>query len=148
MSEVTRDDIDESNPQLAITEDTSEVAEETEGAAYSQVSSVSVTRSTRNGFSSGLLSLDQPMYCNNLEGCSDLPCRAIEFSDDGSLLVSGGGDGRILIWNIEQVLDSPLRPTPLVVQSEKFDCSLAVSTDNSRIFATVGPQILIYDTRT
>lgn len=141
MSEVTRDDIDESNPQLAITEDTSEVAEETEGAAYSQISYFSVTRS-------GLLSLDQPMYCNNLEGCSDLPCRAIEFSDDGSLLVSGGGDGRILIWNIEQVLDSPLRPTPLVVQSEKFDCSLAVSTDNSRIFATVGPQILIYDTRT
>ena len=135
------DDIDESNPQLAITEDTSEVAEETEGAAYSQISYFSVTRSV-------LLSLDQPMYCNNLEPCSDLSCRAIEFSDDGSLLVSGGGDGRILIWNIEQVLDSTLRPTPLVVQSEKFDCSLAVSTDNSRIFATVGPQILIYDTRT
>ena len=75
---------------------------------------------------------------------------AIEFSNDGSLLASGGDRGQVFIWKMEQVLDSTCTASPLKVAHKDFSaCSLAISADNSRIFAG-GPGrpqgIFVFDT--
>ena len=54
----------------------------------------------RNGFSVGRLSQNQLMKSVNLSDHTSL-VYAIEFSNDGSLLVSGGEGGRILMWKME-----------------------------------------------
>ena len=80
--------------------------------------------------------------------------RAVEFSDDGSLLVSSGFGDLVLIWNldlgIEAAITNPtsvLRITSDTISDPPF--SLAISPDNNRIF--VGgdyPHIYIYDSHT
>ena len=80
--------------------------------------------------------------------------RAVEFSDDGSLLVSSGGGDIVLIWNVEQIINAA-KTTPRSVLKVTSDFigdppfSLAISPDNNRIF--VGgdyPHIYIYDSQT
>ena len=79
--------------------------------------------------------------------------RAIEFSDDGSLLVSGGdGDRPVLVWRTDQVLNGPHHsavPVVLKPQTNFQVFSLAISSDNSRIFVggrleDVSKDILIF----
>ena len=121
---------------------------ETDVAANRAIASASV-RSTRNGFSVGRLDRNQLLHVKNLAAHS-ATVRAAEFSNDGSMLVSGGNGDRILIWKMNQVLDSTRTPTPTVLKASPsyFSAlSLAISTDNSRIFAGGNRQgILVFDT--
>ena len=134
-------------------------AKELVTAAESQASVSSVDGTTnrtvdsafsiRNGFSVGRLSQNQLMKSVNLSDHTS-PFYAIEFSNDGSLLVSGGEGGRILMWNMEQVLDSTHTASTLRVTPKNFSArSLAISADNSRIFAGGSvPGIYVFDTNT
>ena len=103
----------------------------------------------RNGFSVGRLSQNQLMKSVNLSDHTSL-VYAIEFSNDGSLLVSGGEGGRILMWKMEQVLDWTRTASTLKVTPKNFSArSLAISADNSRIFAGGSvPGICVFDTNT
>ena len=101
----------------------------------------------RNGFSADRLDANQTVHCKDLTGHSSL-IRALEFSDDESLLVSGGRDDRVLIWNMNDV--NATTPTVLkVTPEEDFDLfALAISPDNSRIIVGGGyPDVLVYDTQ-
>ena len=56
-------------------------------------------------FSAGRLASSETLHCKNLTGHHSAVIRAMDFSEDGSLLVSGGGDDRVLVWRMDQVLD-------------------------------------------
>ena len=48
----------------------------------------------------------QLLKCRDLIGQhSRRGVNAVEFSDDGSLFVSGGDDGRVLLWPTNQAID-------------------------------------------
>ena len=119
----------------------SEIAGETGVATNCEVDS---SHLTRRAFTVGL---KEPIYSKDLEGHFDV-IQALEFSDDGSLLVTGGDDGRILIWNTEQALDSTRQSAPTQLTLLYFSLfSLAISPDNSRIFAGgLGRDIFVFDT--
>jgi len=109
-----------------------------EGATGTRNSSKSAVRSSQRGFSAELLGQSQPVHCKDLLGHSEV-IRAIEFSNDGSLLVSGGDGGRpVLIWRMDQVLsDRTHQPVPSELKVTRNDFklySLAVSPDKSRTF--------------
>ena len=108
--------------------------------------------SSQRGFSAERLVNDRPFHCKDLRGHSS-GIKALEFSDDGSLLVSGGdGDQPVLIWRMDQVLDRSRQPVPSVLKVKPKDFklfSVAISPDNSRIF--VGgrdKEVFIHDTQT
>ena len=112
----------------------------------------SAPRSTRDGLSVGRPDgQNHLIQSKHLAGHSSV-VRAAEFSDDGSMLVSGGDGGRILIWNMNQVLNRSQTPTPTILklaQSNFSTFSLAISADNNRIFVSGrSKDILIYDTHT
>ena len=101
----------------------------------------------RNGLSADRLDANQTVHCKDLTGHSSL-IRALEFSDDESLLVSGGRDDRVLIWNMNHI--NATTPTGLkITPEEDFDLfALAISPDNSRIIVGGGyPDVLVYDTQ-
>ena len=104
----------------------------------------------RNGFSTERLGLPHSMHNRDLAGHSAV-VRSIEFSNDGSLLVSGGNDDRVLIWNIDQVFDMTRAQTPTSLKVPKMNLalfSLAFSPDNSRIIIGGGNHVFIHDTNT
>lgn len=113
----------------------------------------SAGRSSPCGFSVERLSKrNQVMQCKDFRGHSSV-IRGLEFSDDGSLLVSGG-DRTVLIWKMDQVLDrnrrQPVFPTVLKVAPKDFTLfSLAISPDNSRILVGGRDQaVYVYDAQT
>ena len=108
-----------------------------------------VFRFARNGFSVGRLDRNQFIHSKDLTAHSNGAVGAAEFSDDGSLLISGGNGERVLIWNMEQVLGRSCNepPTPIELKIEQDNAlSLAVSQDNSRIFVGgLAKDIYIFD---
>ena len=124
-----------------------------EGATGTRNSYNSAVGSSLRGFSAERLSQSQPVHCKDLLGHSEV-IRAIEFSNDGSLLVSGGdGDRPVLIWRMDQVLANRTRQTVLsvlkVTRNDFKLYSLAVSPDNCRIFVGGRDQaVYVHDTQT
>jgi WD40 repeat protein len=99
------------------------------------------------GFSADRLNANQTVHCKDLTGHSSL-IRAIEFSDDESLLVSGGRDDHVLIWNMSKV---NVTPTVLKVSADQDSdlFALAISPDNGRIIVGGSdPDIVVFDTKT
>ena len=105
-----------------------------------------------NKISAERLSSSQPLNCRDLighhgKGSIDV----VEFSDDGSLFVSGGRDGRVLLWPTSKAVDEKWDPEPTEMKT-KHDYSiwcLAISPDNRRIFSGSGDnKLLIHDVKT
>ena len=77
----------------------------------------------------------------------------IEFSDDGSFFVSGGNDGRLLVWPENPVLDSSedmfTKPTAME-KKQGVITSLAVDSENDCIFSGSldDGKVFIHDART
>ena len=83
------------------------------------------------------------------------PIYITEFSDDGSWFVSGGRDGRVLLWpTIKGIkaLDDKLTPKATEIKDPKNNDSifcLAMSPDNGKIFsASKYGKLLINDAMT
>ena len=73
--------------------------------------------------------------------------RAIEFSDDGTHLVSGGGDSTVRLWSLNQGR-SGWNSTEMETKQTEVMC-LAISPDNRRIFSgDFDGKVLIHDTTT
>ena len=72
--------------------------------------------------------------------------RAIEFSDDGAHLVSGGEDNTVRLWSHNQGRDG-WNSTEIETHELIVTC-LAISPDNRRIFSGGYMDVLIHDTTT
>ena len=73
---------------------------------------------------------------------------SMEFSDDGTLLISGGGDKTVRLWSINQGRDE-WNSTEVETKHDGFVRCLAFSLDNQRIFSGgLNKKILIHDTQT
>jgi len=114
--------------------------------------------STRSEFSIGRLQSSQlqSIHCRDLINHGSI-IRALEFSDDGSLLVSGGAGDLVHLWNVDQVLNNRSGaksiPTAVLKVTSEFigvpPFSMAISPDNSRIvIAGSYPYIFSYDAHT
>ena len=91
-----------------------------------------------NKISAERLSSSQPLNCRDLighhgKGSIDV----VEFSDDGSLFVSGGRDGRVLLWPTSKAVDEKWKPKPTEMETKQEDYiwCLSISPDNRRIFS-------------
>ena len=91
-----------------------------------------------NKISAERLSSSQPLNCRDLIGHhgDDEGINVVEFSNDGSLFVSGGDGGRILLWPTSKAVDKNWKPKPTAIETEheKPIWCLAISPDNRRIF--------------
>ena len=76
----------------------------------------------------------------------------VEFSDDGSLFVSGGDDdGRVLMWPTSKAVDLKWKPeaTEMETKHEDYIWCMAMSSDNQRIFSGGrDSKVLIHDADT
>ena len=103
-------------------------------AGSSSIGSFTVRSVRQNRFSfDGIDDSARAVHCKDLTGHSSV-IRAIEFSDDGSLLVSGGDcDRPTLDWRMDQVLNGSRRSIPVVLDDPPKSLkgfSLAISPDN------------------
>ena len=75
----------------------------------------------------------------------------VEFSDDGSWFVSGGDDGRVLLWPTGNALDDEWTPEPIEIDAKHGSniLGLAMSPYNDSIFSgSEGKKLLINDVDT
>ena len=76
--------------------------------------------------------------------------RAIEFSDDGTLLASGGEDQIVRLWPLSKAVEDGRNVSIVPIEMEDIHesrvCCLALSSDNERLFSgdSLG-QVLIHD---
>ncbi|XP_046689267.1 DDB1- and CUL4-associated factor 5-like [Homalodisca vitripennis] len=88
------------------------------------------------------------LYSKNLLahfGCVN----AIEFSNGGEFLASGGDDRRVLLWNVEEALDGASRPTAMRAQHISNIFCLVYDSKNTKIFSAGNDdQVIIHDTIT
>ena len=87
--------------------------------------------------------------------CRDLPghtdgIAATEFSEDGTLLVSGGFDNTVRLWSLNQGRNGGgTNSTMMDTRHERGVSCLYFSPDNNRIFSGGNDKmIFIHDTRT
>ena len=79
---------------------------------------------------------------------------AMEFSTDGSYIVSGGGDKTVRLWSLCDVDNEETQGTTPVHQMKtkhkKGICCVAISPDNSRIFSSgdFDSKLFVHDART
>ena len=73
--------------------------------------------------------------------------RAIEFSDDGTHLVSGGRDKTVRLWSHDEGRDE-WNSIEMESKHEAAVYCLAISPDNRRIFSGGYDEVLIHDTTT
>ena len=107
------------------------------------------------GLSVERMSSSQPLICRNIFQSHHGNDRVIvvEFSDDGSLLVSGDEDGRVLLWPTSKAIDEEWTPNPTAMETmdNRYFAiwCLAMSPDNERVFSgNEDTQVLIYNINT
>ena len=88
--------------------------------------------------------------CRDLIGHTN-SITAMEFSSDGSLIVSGGNDKTVRLWNLSST-DEETQITAvhqMKTNHESIVSCLAISPDSSRIFSGgIDSKVLIHDART
>ncbi|XP_068222264.1 DDB1- and CUL4-associated factor 5 isoform X2 [Palaemon carinicauda] len=74
---------------------------------------------------------------------------AIEFSASGDLLVSGGDDRRVLLWNIDGVLSENRPPQAMKGEHNSNIFCLSFDSCNSKIFSAGNDeQVIVHDLKT
>ncbi|XP_046402157.1 DDB1- and CUL4-associated factor 5 isoform X2 [Ischnura elegans] len=74
---------------------------------------------------------------------------AIEFSNEGELLVSGGDDRRVLLWKVEEAIHGVGKPVAMRAQHISNIFCLGYDSTNSKIFSAGNDdQVIVHDTRT
>ncbi|XP_033360392.1 DDB1- and CUL4-associated factor 5 [Bombus vosnesenskii] len=74
---------------------------------------------------------------------------AIEFSNQGDLLVSGGDDRRVLLWKVEQAIQDVGKPTVMKVQHISNIFCLGYDNSKTKIFSAGNDdQVIVHDLRT
>ncbi|XP_076635534.1 uncharacterized protein LOC143348805 isoform X2 [Colletes latitarsis] len=74
---------------------------------------------------------------------------AIEFSNQGDLLVSGGDDKRVLLWKVEQAIQDVGRPMVMKAQHISNIFCLAYDNSKTKIFSAGNDgQVIVHDLRT
>ena len=113
------------------------------GTARSFHAGASQTISSFYNFPSIVISAEQmyssqPLRSHAISGQhSTKGVNVIEFSDDGSFFVSGGDDGRVLLWSTDRAMDEHWKPkaTEMGSKHKNYIFCLAVSPDNNRIYS-------------
>ena len=92
------------------------------------------------------------LHCRELPTQHDTAQQALEFSDDGTLLATGSGDGQVLVWSIEHVLnnrkDHLSKPMLMVSRNRSFVYCLALSPCNTHILSGGYQKIAVNDLKT
>ncbi|XP_076442508.1 DDB1- and CUL4-associated factor 5-like [Babylonia areolata] len=87
----------------------------------------------------------QSLYRRDLKahyGCVN----AIEFSNDGSYIVSGGDDRRVLLWNVEKALSDIGEPVPMKGEHNSNIFCLAINKSNTKIYSGGNDeQVVLHD---
>lgn len=92
-------------------------------------------------FSKGLYSKD--LYAHY--GCVN----AVEFSNDGEWLVSGGDDKRVLIWNVDNTLSNSYKPKAMKGEHNSNIFCLGFNTSHSKLFSAGNDeQVILHDVNT
>ena len=90
-------------------------------------------------------------YCRDLLGHNG-GIAAIEFSEDGTLLASGGKDKIVRLWPINQDAETrhnlTITPIEMFTMQESFISCLAIASDNRRLFSGCKEKIVILDVET
>ncbi|CAL1684031.1 unnamed protein product [Lasius platythorax] len=74
---------------------------------------------------------------------------AIEFSNQGDLLVSGGDDRRVLLWKVEQAIRGIGKPTVMKGQHVSNIFCLGYDSSKTKIFSAGNDdQVIVHDLRT
>ncbi|XP_015788187.1 DDB1- and CUL4-associated factor 5-like [Tetranychus urticae] len=74
---------------------------------------------------------------------------AIEFSNNGQLMVSGGDDRRVLLWNVEKALSDKDKPIVMKAEHTSNIFCLGLDSDNRHIFSGGNDeQVIIHDVET
>lgn len=147
-------DVDGGNPQAKkrkITK-TNETSNDGTSSSRTMPATGSFYKFPSNRISALQLSFSaEPLRSRDLKGChSNRPVNTIEFSNDGSWFVSGGDDGRVLLWPIDKALDDyqwTPKSTALDTKHGSYVFCLAVSPNNDRIFSGDN-KLLVHDVTT
>ncbi|CAK9814260.1 DDB1- and CUL4-associated factor 5 [Anthophora quadrimaculata] len=74
---------------------------------------------------------------------------AIEFSNQGDLLVSGGDDRRVLLWKVEQAIQNVGKPAVMKAQHISNIFCLGYDSSKTKIFSAGNDdQVIVHDLRT
>lgn len=98
-------------------------------------------------------SAHKPKFCTDLISHSKV-VYVVEFSEDGSLLLSGGQDKRLLLWRTTDILNhgkkkqKPIEIDKRSLYQHTILCS-AINPDNTRIFSGgLSGKVVICDVQT
>ncbi|KAK7103564.1 hypothetical protein V1264_018436 [Littorina saxatilis] len=91
------------------------------------------------------LAKSESLYCRDLKshyGCVN----AIEFSNDGLFITSGGDDRRVLLWNVEKALSDIGEPISMAGEHNSNIFCLAINKTNSKIYSGGNDeQVVVHD---
>ena len=139
--------------QIALSDKDNQITKVT-AASYSPNLSRSIKAS--GGFAATCFAVHRKKMDHSLKfNCRDLTghggsIAAIEFSDDGTLLASGGEDQIVRLWPLSKAVEDGRNVSIVPIEMEDMHesrvCCLALSSDNERLFSgdSLG-QVFIHD---